>query len=71
MPIETVALSISVLKKPIDDLYEQAQGAVKKELNKLRAHEKLKQLHRSATSVQKVKTLWRREKPINSLKDDS
>ena len=56
MPIETVALSISVLKKPIDDLYEQAQGAVKKELNKLRAHEKLKQLHRSATSVQKVKT---------------
>lgn len=56
--------AIALLKKPIDDLYEQASGAVKDKISRIRASEKVKDIHKRLYELQRVKTIWQTDKPI-------
>jgi predicted NACHT family NTPase len=63
MPDFTVA--ISLLKKPIEDLYSLATGALKQQIAVISAQSKVKGLHKRIWESQRVKTIWHTDKPIS------
>ena len=65
------ALTIAVVKKPIEDLYEAAKGAVQKKLGRMRAEAHLRHLYKAITNVQKVKTFWQFFKMVMGVMIDT
>lgn len=57
--------AIPLLKKPFDDLYDIASGALKEKLNILRATSKIQILHKRLWETQRVKTIWNTDRPIS------
>lgn len=62
-----MSLTLTALKKPLDDLYEAAKGEVKAKLKKLTIESKIKAISKSIASVQKVKTMWQIDKEVKLL----
>lgn len=63
MPNFTAAFAL--LKKPIDDIYEVAKGAVKDKVAQMRAASKVQGLHKRLWETQKVKTIWHTDRPLS------
>jgi hypothetical protein len=63
-PAAAIALSVAALKKPLEDLYGAAKGECKKKIKEWTTDARLKALHKSISSVQKVKVLWRIDKEV-------
>lgn len=57
--------AITLLKKPFDDLYENSRDAIKTRLGTMRAHGKIKNLHKRLYETQKVKTIWNIDRPLS------
>lgn len=57
--------AISMLKKPIEDLYLLAAGEIKEEISRLRAQSRLKKLHSRLWQSQRVKTIWHTSRPLS------
>jgi hypothetical protein len=62
-----LSLPLSLVKKPVEDLYELAKGAVKQKLGRLRTDARLRSLYKAITAVQKVKTIWQVDKEVKLL----
>jgi uncharacterized protein len=63
MPDFTIA--ITLLKKPLEDLYALASGAIRTQLATLKAQAKVKTLHKRLWESQRVKTIWHTDKPLS------
>lgn len=57
--------AIALLKKPIEDIYSLASGALKLKIAGLRAAGKLKSLHKKLYESQRVKTIWNTDRPLS------
>lgn len=68
MPLEMgISLTLAALRKPLEDLYGAARGAVRTKLKILTSEAKLKTLYKNITGVQKVKTMWQIDKEVKLL----
>src|SRR5262249_49668314 len=67
LPMALPAIPISAFKKPLEDLYEGAKGAVKAKIKCMTAESRIKEIRRCVTDVQKVKTMWRIDKAVKLL----
>ncbi|WP_448130454.1 NACHT domain-containing protein [Stenotrophomonas rhizophila] len=63
------SLAISLLKKPIEDIYNKASDEIKLKVAELRAQSKVKKLHTKLWQIQRVKTIWNTDRPqsLNSI----
>lgn len=61
----TIALSVS--KKLFTDLYESSKSGVKRKLKIISTDSRIKDIRKSISSVQKVKTMWRIDKETKLL----
>lgn len=59
------SLAITFLKKPLEDLYNVASGALQAQIATLKAQAKVKKLHTRLWQSQRVKTLWHTDKPLS------
>lgn len=59
------SLAISLLKKPIDELYNNADGEIKQKISIIRTAGKLKLLHKKLYETQRVKTIWHTDRPLS------
>lgn len=59
------SVAISLLKKPIDELYLEAEGEVKLKLAVIRTAAKAKALHKKLYETQRVKTIWHTDRPLS------
>lgn len=57
--------AIALLRKPIEDLYSLATGAVKTKISALRAASRIKNLHKKLYESQRVKTIWNTDRPLS------
>lgn len=57
------SVAISLLKKPIEDIYSSAKDEVKAKIAILKTAAKMKQLHKKLYETQRVKTIWHTERP--------
>lgn len=57
--------AISLLKKPIDELYSFAAGEIKDEISRIRVQSKIKKLHSRLWQSQRVKTIWHTSRPLS------
>lgn len=63
MPDFTVA--IAMLKKPIEDMFAAATGAIKEKISQLKTSHKVAGLHKRLWETQRVKTIWQTERPTS------
>ncbi|MGQ3851528.1 NACHT domain-containing protein [Pseudomonas capsici] len=59
------SLAISLLKKPIDELFLVSDGDVKAKLSTIRTAAKAKMLHKKLYETQRVKTIWHTDRPLS------
>jgi len=59
------SVAISLLKKPIDELYASAEGDIKHKLSAIRSLTKVKALHKKLYETQRVKTIWHTDRPLS------
>lgn len=57
--------AIALLKKPIEDIYVGATGALKQRLAVVRAARKVKELHTRLWQIQRVKTIWNTDRALS------
>lgn len=60
----SVTLTVAAIRKPLEDLYSSAKGAVKTKIKTIGTDAKLKLIYKNITSVQKVKTMWQIDKEV-------
>lgn len=59
------ATAIALLKKPIEELYGEASGAIKERIAIIRTAAKVKSLHKRLWESQRVKTIWQTDRPLS------
>lgn len=59
------SLAISLLKKPIDELYNTYEGEIKQKISIIRTATKVKVLHKKLYETQRVKTIWHTDRPLS------
>ncbi|MDQ1108288.1 hypothetical protein QE424_001447 [Stenotrophomonas rhizophila] len=59
------SLAISLLKKPIEDVYLKTTDEIKSKVSELRAQSKVKKLHTKLWQIQRVKTIWNTDRPLS------
>ncbi|MCI0557970.1 MAG: NACHT domain-containing protein, partial [Nitrososphaera sp.] len=59
------SIAIGLLKKPLEDLYSLASGALQGQIATLKAQTKVKKLHKRLWESQRVKTIWHTDKPLS------
>jgi hypothetical protein len=59
------SIAIGLLKKPLEDLYSLASGALQGQIAALKAQAKVKKLHKRLRESQRVKTIWHTDKPLS------
>lgn len=59
------SVAIALLKKPIEDTYSKASGAIQKRIAIVRASNKVKALHAKLWQIQRVKTIWNTDRPLS------
>jgi predicted NACHT family NTPase len=60
-----ISAALALLKKPLEDVYSLASGAIRDKVASLRAASKVRQLHTKLWKIQKVKTIWNTERPLS------
>lgn len=59
------SVAITLLKKPIEDLYGLASNGLQKQIAIIKAQAKVNNLHKRLWESQRVKTIWHTDKPIS------
>lgn len=59
------SVAIASLKKPIDELYQMAEGEMKAKLAVVRTLHRAKALHKKLYETQRVKTIWHTDRPLS------
>jgi hypothetical protein len=59
------SIAIAMLKKPIEELYTVASGAVKDKIAGIKTASKMQNLHKRLWESQRVKTIWHTERPMS------
>lgn len=59
------SLAISLLRKPIDELYNTVDKELKQKVAAIRTAAKVKQLHKKLYESQRVKTIWHTDRPLS------
>lgn len=59
------SVAISLLRKPIEDLYSTTTGATKDKLAAIRTSAKMQSLHKRLWDTQRVKTIWHTDRPLS------
>lgn len=57
--------AVALLRKPIEDVYEIAKGAVKEKISIIRVTGKVQALHSRLWKTQQVKTIWHTDRPLS------
>ena len=57
--------AIALLKKPIEDAYNGASGAIRAKIAGVRAAKKMSALHNRLWQIQKVKTIWNPDRALS------
>jgi hypothetical protein len=60
-------IALTVLRKPLQDLYTASKDQIKRKLKNMLAEGHLKEIHKAIANVQKVKTMWRIDKEVKLL----
>jgi len=64
MTVELLAAA-RVISKPINDLYEIGKDRFKSKLQKVKTNSNINKIHKSISSVHKVKTIWQIDKAVS------
>src|SRR5476649_744362 len=59
------SVAISLLKKPLEDLFGIANGTLREKIATLKVKSKVKNLHKRLWESQRVKTIWHTDKPLS------
>jgi hypothetical protein len=61
----TLKAGVTLLKRPLEDLYETAKENSKQKLAIWKSEANVKSLYKKIASIQNVKTIWQVEKEVN------
>lgn len=59
------SVAISLLSKPIEDIYVRSSDAIKSKIALLKASDRMQSLHKRLYESQRIKTLWHTERPLS------
>lgn len=59
------SIAIALLKKPIEEVFALATGAIKERIGVFRANSKMQGLHKRLWESQRVKTIWHTDRPLS------